>query len=156
MPVTLDNVVATCEILYMLEKGEQNREKIANELRISRTYVNKIANKYGYGKVKNVRNKYHWTKEDAYNIRVLHMQGVSKMTIARQFNIPQRYVEYIMYDWVFPTALPEGWERKPSKHPEEVIEGIRNEPDEIKHDAVAEKYGVNLTMVKVIRNKNWR
>lgn len=158
MSTTLNQSLIICEVLRLLEIGGKNHEEIANELKVSRVYVDKIAKKYGYSKMKKTvtRNKYSWNSDDAYQIRKLHMQGVHKTILANQFNIPQRYVEYILADWVFPEATPTGWVAKPSKYPIETIKAIREEPDTLSHKEVAEKYGVSLSMVRVIRNKNWQ
>lgn len=155
---SLNQSLAICEILRLLQLGTMNHEEIANELQLSRIYVDKIARKYGYAKLPKTvtRNKYVWNNDDAYQIRKLHMQGVHKTAIANQFHIPQRYVEYVLADWVFPNATPTGWVAKPSKYPMETIKAIREEPNTLSHKEVAEKYGVSLSMARVIRNKNWQ
>lgn len=157
--MSLNSSLKTCEILRLLQLGSMNHEEISRELRVSRAFVDKIAKKYGYAKLSKAslpRSKYNWNADDAYQIRKLHMQGVHKNAIATQFCIPQRYVEYVLSDWVFPDATPTGWVTKASKYPVETVRAIRDEPRTSTYQEIADKYGVSLSMVRVIRNKNWR
>ena len=156
--MTLNQSLKTVEVIRLLELGTMSHEEISRELNIDRLFISKVANKYGYKPLKNpkLRHKYHWDGDIAYQIRLGYMRGEKKNNLARTFCLPQRYVEYVLTDWVFPNDCPEGWQPKPTKYPKEVVEAIRNEPKGVKHEDIAQKYDVSVSLVRIVKNRNWQ
>ena len=166
---SLNDMLRSCEIMYLLHQGGKSYEEIAQELKTSRHYVAKVANKYHYkrldidgnvvtaGRAKGKpHRRYNWGGEDAYKMRLEYMKGNKATGIAKQFGIPTRYVEYVINDWIYTDYCPEGWVSRPNKYPKELVEAIRNEPKEMTYDKIVEKYQVPKSLVSVVRNKNWR